>query len=64
MHKAVGSNDSSAGDAPHLQPEEEEDDIDTIFDTKELTSFIEDVDSDGLIDARDLEIAGERARSR
>ena len=32
------------------------DEIDTIFDTKELMSFIEDVDTDGLIDARDLEI--------
>jgi RNA polymerase primary sigma factor len=39
-----------------LQPEEEEDEIDTIFDTKELTSFIEDVDGDGLIDARELEM--------
>jgi RNA polymerase primary sigma factor len=39
-----------------LQPEEEEDEIDTIFDTKELTSFIEDVDSDGLIDAREFEL--------
>jgi RNA polymerase primary sigma factor len=54
--KAVGSNDSSAGDAAHLQPEEEEDEIDTISDTKELTSLIEDVDSDGLIDARELEM--------
>jgi RNA polymerase primary sigma factor len=56
LHKAVGSNDSSAGDAAHLQPDEEEDEIDTIFDTKELTSLIEDVDSDGLIDARELEM--------
>ena len=56
LHKAVGSSDSSVVDALHKQPEEEEDEIDTIFDTKELTSFIEDVDSDGLIDVRELEL--------
>src|SRR5262249_10151517 len=49
----VGSRASSAVDHGQPQPEKGEE-IDTIFDTQELTSFIEEAEADGVIDASAL----------
>ena len=51
----VGSSASSAGDSARPPPDEQEDQIDTIFDTKDITSFLEEAESDGVIDETALE---------
>ena len=51
----VGSSASSAGDYARPTPDEQEDQIDTIFDTSGITSFLEEAESDGVIDETALE---------
>ena len=52
--RGAGSSASSAAEHGRPQPEKETE-IDTIFDTQELTSFIEAAEADGEIDASSLE---------
>ena len=53
--REVGSSASSAGDSARQSPDEEEEPIDTIFDTKDVTSFLEEAEGDGVVDETALQ---------
>src|SRR5262245_43119871 len=54
--RGVGSSASSDGDSARRRSEGQEDQIDTIFDTKDVASLIAEAESDGLIEAAALEL--------
>ena len=54
--RGVGSSASSDGDSARPRSEGQEDQIDTIFDTKDIATLIAEAESDGLIEAAALEL--------
>ena len=53
--RGIGSSASSAGDSARPPPDEQEDQIDTIFDTSGIARFLEEAENDGVVDETALE---------